>query len=121
MQTDSSSSSTQLINEQRLAILQALLENYQEGKLKHCTINQIADKFSVSTNCVGKVWKHTKESMEEGRTYMDVGSCKTNCGCKRKAIKIQEIVKVPFRKRGTIRSTAEALQIPKSILLCNIQ
>ena len=51
---------------------------------------------------------------------MDVLLRKTSCGRKKKEIDMNQVVKVPLRTRGTIRSTAQALNIPKSILLNHI-
>ena len=52
---------------------------------------------------------------------MDVRSRKTNCGRKKLQIDMNQVVRVPLRKRGTIRSTAQALKIPKSTLFNHIQ
>ena len=47
---------------------------------------------------------------------MDVQSRKTNCGRKKLQLDMNQVVRVPLRKRGTIRSIAQALKIPKSTL-----
>ena len=52
---------------------------------------------------------------------MNVRSRKTNCGRKKLQIDINQFVRVPLRKRGTIRSNAQALKIPKSTLFNYIQ
>ena len=44
------SSSKQLTNDQRQAILQALLEHYKDGKLEHGKIKTVAESFSVNRN-----------------------------------------------------------------------
>ena len=69
---ESLSSSKQLTNDQRQAILQALLEHYKDAKLERGAIKTVAESFNVSRNCIGQVWKHTNESIEIGRAFMDV-------------------------------------------------
>ena len=116
-----SSSSKQLTNDQRQAILQALLEHYKDGKLECGAIKKVTESFNVSRNCIGQVWKRANESIENGCAYMDVRSRKTNCGRKKLQFDMNQVVRVPLRKRGTIRSTAQALKIPKSTLFNYIQ
>ena len=66
------SSSKQLTNDQRQAILQALLEHYKDGKLECGAIMKVAESFNVSRNCIGQVWKQANESIENGCAFMDV-------------------------------------------------
>ena len=120
-QKANSRANKQLTNDQRQAILQALLANYEDGKLKRGAIKKVAEIFNFSRNCIGQVWKRANESIEAGGTKMDVRSRKTNCGRKRKEINMDQVVSVPLSKRGTIRSTAEALKIPKSTLFNHIR
>ena len=113
-----------MINDQRHAILQALLEHYKEGKLERSAIKKVAETFNVSRNFIGQVRKCTNESIENGIengcAFMDVQLRKTICGHKQKEIDMTQVVRVPLRKRGDIRSTAQALNIPKSPLFNHI-
>ena len=72
--------------------------------------------FNVIRNCIGQVWKLASEFIEDGSTYMEVESYKTNCGHKRKEINMDQVARVPLRKGDTIRSIVEAPRIPKSTL-----
>ena len=67
------------------------------------------------------MWKWANESIENGCAFMDVRSCKTNCGHKKTQIDMNQVVRVPLTKRGTIKSTAQALKIPKFTLFNHIQ
>ena len=69
---ESSSSSKQLTNDQCQVILQALLEQYKDGKYERGAIKTVAESFNVSRNCIGQVWKRANESNENGCTFMDV-------------------------------------------------
>ena len=108
----SSTSSKQQTNDQRQAILQALLKHYKDGKLERGATKKVAESFNVSRKCIGQVWKRANESIENGCAFMDVQSRKTNCGRKKLQLDMNQVVRVPLRKRGTIRSTAQALKIP---------
>ena len=120
-QNKSSSSSKQFSNDQCQSILKALLEHYKDGKVEHGTIKTVAETFNVSRNCIGQVWKQANEFIENGCAFMDVWSHKTNYGRKTKEINMNQVLRMPLRKRGTIRSTAQALKIPKSTLFNHIQ
>ena len=112
----SSSFSKQLTNDQCQAILQALFEHYKDGKLEHGAIETVTASFNVSRRCIGQVWKRGNESIENRCAFMDVQLLKTNCGCKKKKNDINQVVRVPLRKIGTIQSRAQAPKIPKSTL-----
>ena len=116
----SSRSSKQLTNDQHQANLQALLEYCKEGNLERGAIKKVAESVNISKNCIGQVWKRANESIENGCTFMDIRSRKTNCVRKKKEIDMDRVVTVPLRKRGTIRSTAQTLKIPKSTFFHHI-
>ena len=61
---ESSSSSKQLTNDQRQAILQALLEYYKDGKLERSTIKKVEESFNVSRNCINQVWTRANKPIE---------------------------------------------------------
>ena len=86
-----SSSSKQLTYDKHQAILQALLEHYKEGKLECGAIKKIADSFNVNRNCISQVWKCANESIETGSTVMDIQLHKTDCGCKKKEIDMDQV------------------------------
>ena len=67
------------------------------------------------------MWKRANESIENGCIFMDVWLHKNNCCHKKKEIDMNEAVRVPLRKRGTLRFTTQALKIPKFTLLNYIQ
>ena len=71
-ENESSSSNKQLTNDQRQAILQALLEHFKDGKFEYSTIKTVAETFDISRNCIGQVWKRANESIENGCAFMDV-------------------------------------------------
>ena len=54
-ENERSGSRKQLTNDQRQAILQALLKHYKDGKLECSTIKKGAESFNVSKNYIGQV------------------------------------------------------------------
>ena len=89
--------------------------------MKRGAINDVATLFGVSRLTVSNLWKRANESIAEGSPFMNVESRKSNCGRKRKDIDLAAIVEVPLNQRGTVRSTASALSVPKSSLFRSIK
>ena len=81
---------------ERQQILRAILVHFDDGKLTY--------SFDVRRNTVGRLWKCTNNSMENGSNFADVSFWTTNCGQKRE-IDMNYVARVPLNERGTIRST----------------
>mmetsp|Transcript_19480 Transcript_19480/g.28657 ORF Transcript_19480/g.28657 Transcript_19480/m.28657 type:complete len:248 (-) Transcript_19480:593-1336(-) len=108
----------QLSNEQRAAIVQALLERSTKKVLKRGAIYEVARQFDVNRAAIRRVWSRAIESLTDGNVLMDGSSKKSNCGRKKKNFQqqISSILDIPLNQRGTIRSTSAALGIPVATL-----
>lgn len=107
--------SKQLTNTERNAILQALLQRSVDGAIPKGGISAVAKQLEVSRQTVSSLWARAKESVKGNGSCMDVSSRKSKCGRKRKHENIStELLQIPLNRRGTIRSSAKALNIPKS-------
>lgn len=104
---------------ERQTILQALLAR-QNGKnqLQHGAIGSIAKEFHLSRSTVSSLWKRGLESLQHGASFMEVSSRKKNCGRKKKDYDhaIASLSTVALCKRGTLASTAQAINVPKTVL-----
>ncbi|KAI3865056.1 hypothetical protein MKX03_017686 [Papaver bracteatum] len=90
----------ELTNEQRLTIFHFLLKETQ--------------LFSISESIVKRIWKRGKDCKVKNLPF-DVSSQKpTRVGPKPKKVDFSKIMEIPLRRRTSIRSMAEALNIPKS-------
>jgi hypothetical protein len=104
----------ELTNDQRNAILQALLQRSENRILNHGAVKDIAQQFDVGRNTVGRIWKRGIESLDKGNNAMDASSRKKSCGQKKKSYSLDQYTTIPLNQRGTVRSAAAATGIPKS-------
>ncbi|KAI3901062.1 hypothetical protein MKW92_028946 [Papaver armeniacum] len=105
-----------LTDEQRLAIYQFLLKEGNDGRLKKGSASSAAKLFSTSTTTVSRIWKRSKVCLELSLP-VDVSSrMPKKIGRKRTEIDITKIHEIPLERRNSIRSLAEALNVPKSTL-----
>jgi hypothetical protein len=106
----------QLTEEQRQAILQALLQSSENRILRRGAINDIAALFNVTRLTVSALWKRGIASLQSGGSVMDVSSRKRNYGWKWNDVvdQLKAINNVPLNRRGTVRSAASSLAIPKT-------
>jgi hypothetical protein len=104
-----------LNDSERDGVLQQLLQQSSGGKLKKGAIGEVAKKFAVCRQTIGRIWKRAKESMKSATVSIDVSSrISKNSGRKKKDRDpiIAKIAEVPLRLRGTLRSMAHAIQEP---------
>ncbi|XP_071053572.1 uncharacterized protein [Onthophagus taurus] len=96
-----------LSNEQRQGVLQYLLKNVSNEKLKHGAIKQCSTKFNVCTRTINRIWNTAKQDYNVGSCTANVVSKKKgNSGRKRKdreGIK-KKISEVSIAQRSTIRN-----------------
>jgi hypothetical protein len=106
----------QLTKEQREAILQALLQSLENRILRRGAINDVAPTFNITSLTVSNLWKRGIASFKGGGSVMDVSSRKTNCGRKRNDVdeQLKRITTLPLNRRGTVRSAASSVAIPKT-------
>ena len=111
----------ELIDVQRTAILQALLQRSEERTLKRGAVKDIAKQFNVGRNTVGRIWKQRIESLDKGNNAMDVSSRKKAYGQKKKLYSFDQYTSIPLNQQGTVQSSAAAAEIPKSSFHCIIK
>nr|XP_022900902.1 uncharacterized protein LOC111413988 [Onthophagus taurus] len=96
-----------LSNEQRQGVLQYLLKNVSNEKLKHGAIKQCSTKFNVCTRTINRIWNTAKQDYNVGSCTANVDlNKKGNTGRKRKEredIK-KKISEVSIAQKSTIRS-----------------
>ena len=62
----------QLTKEQRQGILEKLLQQMKENKLKHGAINEVATAFQVSRLTVSRIWHAAQTQYRKGKICADV-------------------------------------------------
>lgn len=65
-----------LTPQRRLAVYHELLGSHFNNKLKQGSIKTIANKFSISSKTVSRIWHQAKESLAEGAEVADIKSRK---------------------------------------------
>jgi len=113
----------ELSNEDREAILQALLSKSEDGILPRGAIQAISASFEVGRNTVGRIWARAKESVADGSNVMDVSHRKSQCGRKKKnySSQMESFSQLPLSQRGTLQGALEASGIPKTTLFARMQ
>ena len=114
----------ELTRDQCIQIVSRLLFELQthgvDGKFARGTITAIAIEFHVCSKTIRRVWKRADEIFRNPDIRQFRPSPrKRNCGCPRKWNHgdVYEVVTlIPLFQRGTIRTLATALSIPKSTL-----
>ena len=106
------------VNEKN-AIFHELLRWRKDGDsvaLKRGALLAASKKFNVSRRTVDSLWKRVKELMDDtGPAGVDLSSRNGISGRKRKDHAFDEkIIEVPLNKRGTIRSLASQIGVPKT-------
>ena len=80
--SETESSNKYLTPAEMQQILQILLEQFDDGKLKKGAITDITNSFNVHRNILCRLWKRANKLMENGSNFMDVSLRKRNCGQK---------------------------------------
>ena len=75
-------------NEQRAAIVKALLERSTNKVLRSGAINEVARQFDVNRAAIRRVWSRAIESLNDGNVLMDGSSKKSNCGRKKRNLQL---------------------------------
>ena len=103
---------------EKTEIMNFLLINYQDGKLKKATIRNAAEKFNLHRNTVGTIWRSAKKKLAEGSTAFDVSSKKKRNGRKRKNwdAEIENIKNIPGSEKLSLRTLSKASNIPRTTL-----
>ena len=106
--------SKNLTNPQRLHVFQLLLKDYDGKKLKHGSIKQLAESFSVSTKTIAKIWKLGSSFIASGAP-VDVSHKRTkNVGRKRMEIDPEKVKAIDLRRRKTLEGLAHGLGMSKT-------
>nr|GMD72821.1 Transposase, Tc1-like protein [Ipomoea batatas] len=86
------------------------------GKVKHGSVKEVANMYSVSTRTVSRIWKKGIACVANG-VQVDVSlNLSGNVGRKRIAINPEDVARIPLNRRTTIRSMASALSMSKTSL-----
>ena len=72
--------------------------------------------FNVKRGRVQDIWRRAKQCCAQGIPINITSRKKKNSGCKKNEIDLSDVANVPLQLRGTLRSFASALGIPKSTL-----
>lgn len=103
----------------RVAIVQFLMHQKKNEKLQKGAITLAAKQFKCNRMTISRIWKRASENNCQGESYANVDSLKKqNCGrkCKDYGEKLEKLRHIPLSRRGTIRSAAHAIEVPKSTL-----
>nr|GLL16850.1 Transposase, Tc1-like protein [Ipomoea trifida] len=112
----SSKSSARVSKDKRKIIFEALLKHSVNGKVKHGSIKDVANLYSVSTRTVGRIWKKGVACVRNG-VPVDISlNLSGNVGRKRIEIKPEDVAGIPLNRRTTIRTMASALNMSKTSL-----
>ncbi|XP_058215387.1 uncharacterized protein LOC131326570 [Rhododendron vialii] len=105
-----------LTNEQRQAIFDALLLQFDYGKPRGGFISEVAALFSVHPKTISRIWQQGKACIANG-SVVDVSSkLLGRVGRKRVQIERSKIFSLEFKRRTNIRSLSKALEVPKSTM-----
>jgi hypothetical protein len=79
--------------------------------LKYGALREASAQFGLSYSTVQRIWSRAEKSVAEGNSVVSSVSPlrKGRCGRKKKEISPEELMAIPFHKRGTIRNLAAAL------------
>ena len=108
----------------RVAIVQFLMhqkknEKLQKDENQKVKITLTAKQFKCNRMTISRIWKRASENNCQGESYINVDSLKKqNCErkCKDYGEKLEKLRHIPLSRRGTIRSAAHAIEVPKSTL-----
>ena len=101
------SSNKDLTPTERQQILQALLKQFYDRKLKKGAIIDIVNSVNVYRNTVGRLWKRANMW-----AILWTSVCNKEIAGGKKEIDVKDFARVHRNKRGTIRSTAAACPSP---------
>nr|GMD88115.1 Transposase, Tc1-like protein [Ipomoea batatas] len=108
--------STRCSKDKRNVIFETLLKHSVNGKVKHGSVKEVANMYSVSTRTVSRIWKKGIACVANG-VQVDVSlNLSGNVGRKRIAINPEDVARIPLNRRTTIRSMASALSMSKTSL-----
>lgn len=105
-------------NQQRDAVYNALrvIASSNNGKIKKNSTKLVPSTLGIRLRMVQRLWKDAKQQMAQGLD-VDVSHKKTNrVGRKKVDVDYARIATIALRKRTTIRSLSEALDVSKSTL-----
>ena len=106
-----------LTDDERQAVYEMVLSKMTNGKPAKGSFTAIAGQFRVHPLTVSRIWKAGAKSIAEGSICANVSSKrKGKCGKKAIEIDLDAVKAVPLSQRGTLRSLAAAIGIPKSTL-----
>lgn len=86
---------------------------YENKKLSPGICSRAAFEWGVSTQTVSRLWSKFRKL---GAQVALRNNYKLKCGSKRLVMDMEKLKNIPHNKRGTVRSTAKQLGIPKSTL-----
>lgn len=109
----------ELSDDEREKIIQLLLKRFDETKkkLEHGAINETALAVHLSRKTISRIWERARANYEKDSIY-SAPSHKKNCGVRPKDFSqpLKNIESVPLNRRSTIRSLAQAIDVPRSTL-----
>jgi len=104
-----------LSNDERQAIYEFLLTQSNDGKLKKGSMGAAANLYSASIRTVSRIWHRAILSIANGANSADVSSRIAGTVGRRKIeMDLSQAAGIPLRRRTSIRSLANALNVPKS-------
>ena len=110
----------ELTDEERERILQLLLQRFDNarGKLQQGAIGDTAISVKLSRRTVSRIWNRARETFAKDSIYKAPSRKSVRCGRKPKDFSevLHKIESVPLSRRSTIRSLAQAIEVPKTTL-----
>ncbi|XP_021755468.1 uncharacterized protein LOC110720729 [Chenopodium quinoa] len=99
---------------ERKVCIESLLHAATNLKLPPGTINKLSHIHGVSRWTLQRIWKHVKLSVRLKQSIKISKNQKGKAGRKPIQLNVEQLMAVPLKKRGNIRSLASAMKINKS-------
>ncbi|VFQ71543.1 unnamed protein product [Cuscuta campestris] len=107
-------SGVQARNERRQRIIEAILQNFKNGKLQHGSLKTVANEFNISPLWVRELWKAAKSQMARGEAVNVDCRWEGNSGQKGFNLDISMLIDIPFHQRKTLRALSHCLNVSTS-------
>ncbi|OMO88972.1 hypothetical protein COLO4_20007 [Corchorus olitorius] len=114
--TENSKNYRRLSLKEKEHILAVLLEQSKDGKLKWGSIKAAATSFNTSTRTVRRIWLEAQRALSVGEPVDLSSKAIGRVGRKRVEIDVNDVAKIPLRRRTNLRSLAQALNMPTTIV-----
>nr|GEU91163.1 hypothetical protein [Tanacetum cinerariifolium] len=119
--TVSSTTKSNLTNDECQTIYQSLLQESLDGELKKGSIIKLARQYGVCERTISRIWHRAKLQVLQG-SMVDVSSKKPSVvGRKRIHIDFAQVSQIPLRRRSNTRSLTKLIDVPKSTIYRRIK